>query len=161
MSIKLFLFLSGPKLSESNTAGQLIQLQKTNVVLAEKEEAIESLKTSEHEYLSFFVCSNPLNKLALIYKKKEEQYKPRKEKNMIKFPSWEDFITSVLKGRELVGFDGWIALTNSTYEKCHRCHYDYDAVVKMETFDEDSRWACYTNILALILFSKMKTLSIK
>ena len=39
--------------------------------------------------------------------------------------------------RREVAYDG---LAASLLDKCSPCHYHYDAVIYMETFEKDSRW---------------------
>ena len=63
------------------------------------------------------------------------------KKNFAKFPrknppTWEQYIHLVATrdpARDINGLSGGV------YEKCSPCEYHYDAVIKMETFNEDSR----------------------
>ena len=64
-------------------------------------------------------------------KKKSFEKFPRKNP-----PTWEKYIELVAKrdpARDINGLSGGV------YEKCSPCVYQFDAVIKMETFNEDSR----------------------
>ena len=49
-------------------------------------------------------------------------------------PSWKKFLEKLS-----TGFTGYDGLTDSLVNKCSPCHYHYRAVIKMETFEEDSK----------------------
>ena len=98
--------------------------------------AINSLRSPDHEFLSFFVCRNPVEKLLSVYNfllyQTQENGKifakfPRKNP-----PSWSEYIAKVGAGQT----DG---LSDSVFTKCSPCTHHFDAVIKMESFDEDSR----------------------
>ena len=125
-----------------STAQQLMALVKTYVVEKMKVEAIDSLKTSEHEYASFFVCRNPVDKLVSLYKMKQEQNADVIKENTSHFPTWEEFITSLVNDDDKpVGCGGcerrnggdWRGLARSLFINCQPCHFDYNAVIKMDT----------------------------
>ena len=116
-------------------------LEKMRKVTARRKlDAIKSLKSENHKYLSFFVCRNPVEKLLSVYnfmlyqtriKKKIFEKFPRKNP-----PTWEQYIHLVAtrdRARDLNGLSGGVV------EKCSPCHYNFDAVIKMESFNKDSR----------------------
>ena len=120
---------------------RLRTLEKLRKVSARKKvDAINSLKSENHKYLSFFVCRNPVEKLLSVYnfmlyqtriKKKIFEKFPRKNP-----PTWEQYIHLVAMrdpARDLNGLSGGVV------EKCSPCHYHFDAVIKMESFNKDSR----------------------
>jgi hypothetical protein len=64
-----------------------------------------------------------------------------KKKDFAKFtrknpPSWEKYIRMV---GERVSAKDLNGLSEGVFGKCSPCSYHYDAVLKMETFNEDSR----------------------
>ena len=50
------------------------KIEKTMINSTEKQKIINSLKNKEHEYLSFFVCRNPVDKLLSIFNMKTEHF---------------------------------------------------------------------------------------
>ena len=88
-----------------------------------------------------------MDKLVSLYSMKREQNADIIKKNAGHFPTWEKFITSLINDDEFVGCEGcgreisndWRGLADSVVFKCQPCHFHYDAVIKMETFDDDSR----------------------
>ena len=109
---------------------------------SEKQAIIDSVKHPSHDYFSFFVCRNPLAKLVSVYKyqkdrtaessKKGKDWKPWIIEGFPigRPPSWNDYLT----------FDPFRSgLTKPLWNKCDPCHHHWDAVVKMETFNSDSK----------------------
>ena len=134
--------------ARKTTAQQLRDLVKTYVVGEMKVEAIKSLRNSEHEYASFFVCRNPVDKLLSLYKMAQEKNADRFKKKTVHCPTWEEFITSVVNDDdEPIGCtdfgkhigNNMRGMTRSLFFNCQPCHFDYNAVIKMETFDDDSK----------------------
>ena len=123
------------------------KLEREKISRSGKLKVIRSLDSPHHEYLSFLVCRNPVEKLLSVYnfmryqvlhnKKNRaktnppswQTYFPRKSP-----PSWPQFITRLASG--FTGYDG---LAASLLSKCSPCHYHYNAVIHMETFEEDSK----------------------
>ena len=116
------------------------QLERNKVSQAEKKSAINSLRNSDHKHVAFFVCRNPVEKLLSVYNFMLYQVRVKK-KIFAKFPrsdppSWEEYLHLVAvkdKAKDLNGLSGGV------FEKCSPCSYHFDAVIKMETFAEDSR----------------------
>ena len=57
-------FVKGPKVYQR----RLEEIEEKAYTREQKVEIIRSLKNVEHEYLSFFVCRNPVEKLVSVYK---------------------------------------------------------------------------------------------
>jgi hypothetical protein len=57
-------FRKGPKVYQR----RLEEIEEKAYTREQKVEIIRSLKKAEHEYLSFFVCRNPVEKLVSVYK---------------------------------------------------------------------------------------------
>ena len=57
-------FNKGPKVYQR----RLEEIEEKAYTREQKVEIIRSLKNVEHEYLSFFVCRNPVEKLVSVYK---------------------------------------------------------------------------------------------
>ena len=129
------------------------QFERERISRSMKFAAIKSLREPDHHYISLFVCRNPVEKLLSVYNFMRYQVLEN-EKNMIRKnmrnknppdwqkyfprnspPSWEEFLTKIASG--FTGFDG---LTDSLYNKCSPCHYYYNAVIYMESFEEDSKY---------------------
>lgn len=119
--------------------GSQIKLRKLEgraTSLSKKLDSINSLRSADHDLLSFFVCRNPVEKLLSVYNFLLYQTQEN-GKTFAKFPtknppSWEEYISKVANGMT----DG---LSDSVFQKCSVCTFHYDAVIKMETFDHDSR----------------------
>ena len=117
---------------------QLRDLERRKVSLSKKMKSIQSLKSADHDYFSFFVCRNPVEKLLSVYnfmlyqtQQNGKIFKKFPGKNP---PSWEKYISLVAKREP--AYDG---LSDSVFDKCSPRTYHYDAVIMMETFDQDSR----------------------
>ena len=123
------------------------RLEREKISRSAKLRVIRSLHNPQHNYLSFLVCRNPVEKLLSVYNFMRYQVLKNK-KNMAKTnpptwqthfprhspPSWSQFIARLATG--FTGFDG---LAASLLSKCNPCHYHYNAVIYMETFEEDSK----------------------
>jgi len=106
----------------------------------EKKDIVDSLRDPEHDYVSFFVCRNPVAKLVSIYNYHKVLSSSSYDgptgphKNIDGFPldnppSWDEYLT----------FDPYrTGLTRPMWMMCDPCHNYWDAVVLMETFDDDS-----------------------
>ena len=57
-------FRKGPKVYQR----RLEEIEEKAYAREDKVEVIKSLKFTHHEYLSFFVCRNPIEKLLSVYK---------------------------------------------------------------------------------------------
>ena len=57
-------FRKGPKVYQR----RLEEIEEKAYTREQKVEIIRSLKYEDHEYLSFFVCRNPVEKLVSVYK---------------------------------------------------------------------------------------------
>ena len=127
--------------------GMARKLEREKISRAGKLRVIRALQNPQHEYLSFLVCRNPVEKLLSVYNFMRYQVLHNK-KNMAKShpptwqtyfprsspPSWPQFITRLASG-----FSGYDGLAASLLSKCSPCYYQYDAVIYMETFEEDSK----------------------
>ena len=123
------------------------KLEREKISRPEKFGVIRSLHNPEHDYLSVVVCRNPVEKLLSVYNFMRYQVLKNK-KNMAKSrppswqrhfprsspPSWAEFLA--LLGS---GFTGYEGLAASLGNKCSPCYYHYNAVIYMETFEEDSK----------------------
>ena len=137
----------------SGSQGMSRQFERERISRSMKFAAIKSLREPDHHYISLFVCRNPVEKLLSVYNFMRYQVLEN-EKNMMRKnmrnknppdwqkyfprnspPSWEEFLTKIASG--FTGFDG---LTDSLYNKCSPCHYYYNAVIYMESFEEDSKY---------------------
>ena len=103
--------------------GSQIKLRKLEgraISPSEQLEAINSLKSTDHDFLSFFVCRNPVEKLLSVYNYLLYQTQ-QNGKIFGKFPrqnppSWEEYIGRVGAGQH----DG---LSDSVFEKCSPCTF--------------------------------------
>ena len=123
------------------------KLEREKISRSEKFGVIRSLHNPDHDYLSVVVCRNPVEKLLSVYNFMRYQVLKNK-KNMAKAnppswqryfrraspPSWPEFVA--LLGS---GFTGYEGLTASLQNKCSPCYYHYNAVIYMETFEQDSK----------------------
>ena len=57
-------FRKGPKVYQR----RLEEIEQKAYTREQKVEVLRSLKSADHEYLSFFVCRNPIEKLVSVYK---------------------------------------------------------------------------------------------
>ena len=109
--------------------------------------AIKSLTDPDHKYISFLVCRDPIEKLLSVYnfmkyqvleneRNQQKKSPPEWQKYFPRhnIPSWKKFLEKLS-----TGFTGYDGLTDSLVNKCSPCHYHYRAVIKMETFEEDSK----------------------
>ena len=124
------------------------QFEKQKMSRSEKFAAINLLRESDHDYISLIVCRNPVEKLLSVYKFMKYQVLEN-EKNMKKknppewqkyfnknnLPNWKQFL-----GKLSRGFSGYDGLTDSLVNKCSPCHYNFNAVIYMESFEEDSKY---------------------
>ena len=78
------------------------KIEKTMINSTEKQKIINSLKNEEHEYLSFFVCRNPVEKLLSIFDMKSEQFqgfvRRGTAKNHTTFYTWTDILSTWSQG---------------------------------------------------------------
>ena len=123
------------------------QFERQKLAGGEKFRAIKSLADPDHNYVSFIVCRDPIEKLLSVYNFMKfqvlENERNQKKKNPPEWqkyfssrniPTWKTFLWKLSNG--FTGYDG---LTDSLVNKCSPCHYHYRAVIKMETFEEDSK----------------------
>jgi len=123
----------------------LRKLERRLVSLRQKDEIIESLRDEDHEYTAFFVCRNPIEKLLSVYYYMMDL---RREHNPAVFNMpgrvdfarkkpvlWRQFVHLVAIKEEY----NYLGLLNPNHRQCNPCNIKYDAVIKMEDFDKDSR----------------------
>ena len=67
------------------------EVEKRVISVREKLKVIEQLKTKDHEYMSFFVCRNPIEKLLSAFDMKREQFALTKSRGI--FLSMEEFFS--------------------------------------------------------------------
>jgi len=121
-------FRKGPKVYQR----RLEEIEQKAYTREQKVEVLKSLKSPSHEYLSFFVCRNPIEKLVSVYNYMKV-LKNRPDFGEGRHPSWEKYIRSV------VSEDNYLGLTRPLYLTCNLCKNQYDAIIMMETYTEDSR----------------------
>ena len=124
------------------------QFEKQKMSRSEKFTAIKSLRDPAHDYISLIVCRNPVEKLLSVYNFMKYQVL-KNEKNMKKknppewqkyfnknnLPNWKQFLEKLSRG-----FRGYDGLTDSLVNKCSPCYYHFNAVIYMESFEEDSKY---------------------
>ena len=116
----------------------LRELERSRITEAEKHRIIKSLKSANHKYVAFFVCRNPLEKLQSLYNFFLYQTKV-KQKTFKKFPrfnppSWSEYISHVSNPSYSD------SMSDSLFSKCSPCTFHYDAIIRMEKFNADSRY---------------------
>merc|ERR1711892_211765 len=121
-------FRKGPKVYQR----RLEEIEQKAYTREQKVEVLRSLKNPDHEYLSFFVCRNPIEKLVSVYKYMKV-LKNRPDFGEGSHPTWEKYI------RAVVSEDNYLGLTRPLYLTCNLCKNQYDAIIMMETYTEDSR----------------------
>ena len=132
-----------------------------------KFEIISSLETEEHDYLSLAVCRNPIEKLLSVYqvlkdprvgrniyvmaivkrvllmlislrfyiKANPEVVDPEKYPGRRDFlipRRWEEYLDLIAEN-DL----NYLGLLYPFHLRCDPCRYNYDAIIRMETFEED------------------------
>ena len=122
---------------EEGSHRHLKELEEAYTPKERKLKIVRSLHKSNHTYISFFVCRNPIEKLQSVYDFLffQTQIKKKSFNNFPRFspPSWSQYISKLSDPQFKDG------LSDSVTSKCRPCSYDFDAVIKMETFDIDSR----------------------
>ena len=110
----------------------------------EKNVVIRLIMAPEHEYLSFFVCRNPVEKLLSVYKYMVDMSRADSESFLERPdfpkggtpPTWEKFIYLVATSTS----NNYLGMMRPLVVGCGPCTYEYDAVIMMETYDQDSRY---------------------
>ena len=108
-----------------------------------KNVVINSIKPKDHDYLSFFVCRNPVEKLLSVYKYMVDMSKADSDSFLERpdFPKngtppiWEEFIHLVVNSTSR----NYLGMMRPMVTGCGPCTYNYDAVIMMETYDQDTR----------------------
>jgi len=103
----------------------------------EKVEVISSNRQGQpnYNYFSFFVCRNPVSKLGSIYEynlKRSAQGRAQPGISNESPPSFPQYLALLASGNISINLD-------TTLVGCLPCAHHWDAVVKMETFNEDSK----------------------
>lgn len=124
----------------SGTQVDLKKLESQAYTNDRKVGIVATLEKAVHKYLSIVVCRNPVEKLLSVYKVTQdpravdpEKYPSRSD--FVKKKSWPQFLDLVASSRP-----NYLGLLNPFNVGCDPCTYHYDAVVKMETFQEDVRF---------------------
>ena len=110
---------------------------------SQKNKVIKSLRSPDHDYLSFFICRNPIEKMMSVYKYMVDMASADSESFIERPdfpkggtpPTWEKFIYLVATSSS----KNYLGMMRPLVAGCGPCAYHYDAVIMMETFDEDSR----------------------
>ena len=110
----------------------------------EKNKIIRSILAPEHDYLSFFVCRNPIEKLQSVYKYMVDMASADSDSFLERPdfpkggtpPTWEKFIYLVATSTST----NYLGMMRPLVVGCGPCTYHYDAVIMMETYDQDTRW---------------------
>ena len=109
----------------------------------EKNKVIRSLTSQDHEYLSFFICRNPVEKLMSVYKYMVDMASADSESFLERPdfpkggtpPTWERFIYLVANSSS----KNYLGMMRPLVVGCGPCAYHYDAVIMMETYNQDTR----------------------
>ena len=128
---------------------KLAQLQNKVYRKSERIRILKSLNKHNHEYLAFFVCRNPLERLKSLYSYSldlDRFKKGEKPKN------FKDFIAKIFTNNSepIISMYKWsqtLAKTpcffpsdyNPMYSVCSPCTRYYDSVIKMESFSTDAK----------------------
>ena len=126
-----------------------------------KAQIIESLLQPKHEFLAFFVCRDPLEKLMSVYKylmdmrvgtgqriiyiTKSHIFQQKKSPGVFarpgrkdfarsRPPSWSQFLHLVAASKE----EKYLGLLEANHQHCDPCNIHYDAVIHMNKFSQDS-----------------------
>lgn len=118
---------------------------------------IQSLRRPDHAFLSFLVCRNPVEKLLSVYRymvdmaaSDSQTFRERPDfPRGGPAPSWDQFVSLVAaryshhcsKPRYFSSSDSdnYLGLMRTLAAGCDPCSFHYDAVVRMESYEEDSR----------------------
>ena len=120
-----------------------------------KQKILRSLDDPNHEYFAFFVCRNPIERLKSLYSYSLDL---GRFKGGLKPKNLKDFILKVFKKNPTFGKNKSILnkifilfkchlAYNSMFSLCSPCTRHYNAVIKMETFSEDSRFSIFWQII--------------
>lgn len=109
-----------------------------------KEAVIKALREKQHNYTSFFVCRNPVEKFLSVYNYLMDARARRSPlvmnvKGRVDFqkrlpPTWAAFIHKLARSNKT----SYLGLLQPLYDQCKPCSLNYKAIVHMETFDQDS-----------------------
>ena len=126
----------------------------------EKQSIVNSLESSQHNYTSFFVCRNPVDKLLSVYNYLMDARVSRLKHYLLssliqaiespmvmkvsgrsewagqKVPSWLQYLQMVANSKQ----KNYLGLLLPLYLGCDPCKLNYDAVIRMETFNADTRY---------------------
>ena len=73
------------------------EIEKSILNSEDKQKMLESLKNEDHEYMSFFVCRNPVEKLLSIFEMKGEHFLFHQGKGRLgeqrKFFTWPEILS--------------------------------------------------------------------
>ena len=72
-----------------------MNLEEKRISAEDKTKIIQSLTDKDHDYMSFFVCRNPIEKLLSIFDMKKEQHRLRlgKGKRLEEFLAWPELLS--------------------------------------------------------------------
>lgn len=114
---------------------KLAEVQNRLYRKSERIRILKSLNKQNHEYLAFFVCRNPIERLKSLYSYSLDLGRFKKGKRPKNF---KDFIMKIFTNNSepIINY-------NPMYSFCSPCTRHYDSVIKMETFSTDAK-----NILA-------------
>ena len=109
----------------------------------EKNKIIRSILAPEHDYLSFFVCRNPIEKLQSVYKYMVDMASADSDSFLERPdfpkggtpPTWEKFIYLVATSIS----SNYLGMMGALVAGCGPYSYSYDAVIMIETYDQDTR----------------------
>ena len=139
---------------------KLRKLEKKYFSPLEKTQIIESLLQPKHEFMAFFVCRDPLEKLLSVYRYLldmrvgtdltnstqshvlQQKKSPgvfarpgRKDFALPRPPSWSQFLHLVASSKE----KKYLGLLEANHQHCDPCNIQYDAVIHMNNFGQDSQ----------------------
>ena len=122
---------------------RLKKIEQNEMTYEEKNTLIHYLRLPEHDYLSFFICRNPVEKLLSVYKYMVDMANSD-SKSFVERPdfpkggeppTWEKFIFLVATSTS----NNYLGMMRPLMVGCGPCTYKYDAVIMMETYDQDTR----------------------
>ena len=134
---------------------KLRELENKMFTNSRKQKILRSLDDPNHEYFAFFVCRNPIERLKSLYSYSLDL---GRFKGGLKPKNLKDFILKVFKKNPTFGKNKSIwnkifilfkynLAYNSMFSLCSPCTRHYNAVIKMETFSEDSRFSIFWQII--------------
>jgi len=133
-----FLALYGGEGGEGSVKRQVRALEGQAYTPREKESVVLGSSAPGGRYFSFLVCRNPLAKLRSVYRFSLYRSGVRGSSlpgfpPSLPPPSWEAWLGMLARREIRPGLDSPLS------SSCQPCQHSWDAVVKMETFDTDSK----------------------